>query len=92
MQNRAHYLLRVTFCGKIVRNFKILDHIFQNQVRSHNVGPSNIQNLPKYLSLQIKLALLVGGTKILEEQLYSSFRGCHATSSLKSVVFTRKVA
>ena len=57
VQNSAQYLLRVTSGGKIVRNFKILDHRFQNQVRSHNLGPSNIQNLPKYLSLQIKLAL-----------------------------------
>ena len=38
------------------------------------------------------LNALVGGTKILEEQLCSSFRGCHATSPLKSVFFTRKVA
>ena len=35
---------------------------------------------------------LLGGSKILGEQLSSSFRGCHATSSLKSVFFTRKVA
>ena len=27
----------------------------------------------------------VGGSKILEEQICSSFRGCHATSPLKSV-------
>ena len=38
------------------------------------------------------LNALVDGTKILEEQLCSSFRGCHATSPLKSVFFTRKVA
>ena len=37
------------------------------------------------------LNALVGGTKILEEQICSSFRGCHATSPLKSVFFTRKV-
>ena len=36
-------------------------------------------------------ALLIG-TKILGEQLSSFFRGCHATSSLESVFFTRKVA
>ena len=35
---------------------------------------------------------LLGGTKILGEQLSSFFRGCHATSSLESVFFTRKVA
>ena len=35
---------------------------------------------------------LLSGPKILGEQLSSSFRGCHATSSLKSVIFTRKVA
>ena len=58
VQNSAQYLLRVTSGGKIVRNFKILDHRFQNQVRSHNLGPSNIQNLPKYFSIQIKLALI----------------------------------
>ena len=34
---------------------------------------------------------LVGGSKILG-QLCCSFRGCHATSSSKSVFFTRKVA
>ena len=38
------------------------------------------------------LNALVSGSKILEEQPCSSFRGCHATSSLKSVFFTRKVA
>ena len=38
------------------------------------------------------LNALVGGTKILEEQLWSSFRGCHATAPLNSVFFTRKVA
>ena len=37
------------------------------------------------------LNALVGGSKILEEQICSSFRGCHATSLLKSVFFTRKV-
>ena len=35
---------------------------------------------------------LLSGSKILGEKLSSSFRGCHATSSLKSVIFTRKVA
>ena len=35
---------------------------------------------------------LLSGTKILEEQTSSFFRGCQATSSLKSVLFTRKVA
>ena len=35
---------------------------------------------------------LLDGSKILGEQLSSSFRGCHTTSSLKSVFFTRKVA
>ena len=39
-----------------------------------------------------QLNVLLGGTKILEEQLWSLFRGCHATSPLKSVFFTRKVA
>ena len=38
------------------------------------------------------LNALVGGTKILEEQFYSSIKGCHATSPLESVFFTRKVA
>ena len=38
------------------------------------------------------LNALVGGFKTLEEQIRSSFRGCHATSPLKSVFFTRKVA
>ena len=38
------------------------------------------------------LNALVGETKIVEEQLCSSFRGCHATSSLRNVFFTRKVA
>ena len=38
------------------------------------------------------LNALVGGTKILEEELCSSFRGCQATFPLKSVFFTRKVA
>ena len=37
------------------------------------------------------LHALVGGSKILEEQICSSFKGCHATFSLKSVFFTRKV-
>ena len=32
------------------------------------------------------------GSKILGEQLCSFLRGCHTTSSLKSVFFTRKVA
>ena len=40
----------------------------------------------------LHLNALVGGSKILEEQLSSSFRGCHTTSPLKSVFFTRKVA
>ena len=31
---------------------------------------------------------LLGNSKIVGEQLSSSFRGCHATSSLKSVFFT----
>ena len=35
---------------------------------------------------------LVDGLQILGEQLCSFLRGCHATSSLKSVFFTRKVA
>ena len=35
---------------------------------------------------------LLSASKILGEQLSSFFRGCHATSSLKSVFFTRKVA
>ena len=34
---------------------------------------------------------LLSAFKILGEQLSSSFRGCHATSSSKSVFFTRKV-
>ena len=34
---------------------------------------------------------LFGASKILGEQLSSSFRGCHATSYLKSAFFTRKV-
>ena len=34
---------------------------------------------------------LVDGSKILGEQLWSSFKGCHATCSLK-MSFTRKVA
>ena len=38
------------------------------------------------------LNALVDGSKILGEQLCSFLRGCHATSSLKSVFFTRKVA
>jgi len=33
------------------------------------------------------LNVLVGKSKMLEEQIRSSFRGCHATSSLKSVFF-----
>ena len=67
----AQYLLRVTSGGKIVRNFKILGHRFQNQVRSHNLGPSDIQNLPKYLSIQIKLALGVGCTPLNERKVQS---------------------
>ena len=35
---------------------------------------------------------LLGGFKILGEQHSSYFRGCHPTSSLKSIFFTRKVA
>ena len=35
---------------------------------------------------------LLSASKILGEQLSSSFRGCHAFSSLESVFFTRKVA
>ena len=35
---------------------------------------------------------LLSSTKILGEQLSSFFGGCHATSSLDSVFFTRKVA
>ena len=35
---------------------------------------------------------LLNSSKILGKQLSSSFRGCHATFSLKSVFFTRKVA
>ena len=35
---------------------------------------------------------LLGGTKMLGEQLSSFLRGCHATSSLKSAFFTREVA
>jgi len=35
---------------------------------------------------------LLGGIKILGEQLSSFFRGCHTTPSLESVFFTRKVA
>ena len=38
------------------------------------------------------LNALVGGSKILEEQICSSFRGCPATSPLKSVFLTIKVA
>ena len=38
------------------------------------------------------LNALVDGSKILEEQICSSFKGCHATSPLKKVFFTRKVA
>ena len=37
------------------------------------------------------LNALIDGSKILGEQLSSSFRGCHTTSSLKIVFFTRKV-
>ena len=33
---------------------------------------------------------LLSNSKILEEELSSSFRGCHTTSSLKSVFFTKK--
>ena len=39
-----------------------------------------------------QLNALVNGIKIVEEQLCTSFWGCHATSPLKSVFFTRKVA
>ena len=39
-----------------------------------------------------QLNALVSGSKILEEQSCSCFRDCHATSPLKSVFFTRKVA
>ena len=35
---------------------------------------------------------LLGGTKILGEQLSSFFRSCHATSSLENAFFTRRVA
>ena len=38
------------------------------------------------------LNALVDGFKILEEQIRSSFRGCHATSPLKVCFFTRKVS
>ena len=38
------------------------------------------------------LSALVGGFKILRDQLCSSLRGWHATSHLKIVFFTRKVA
>jgi len=38
------------------------------------------------------LNVIVGGSKVLEEQFCSSFRGCYATSPLKSVFFTIKVA
>ena len=34
---------------------------------------------------------LASGSKIIEEQLCISFRGCHATSPLKIVFLTRKV-
>jgi len=37
------------------------------------------------------LNALVDMSKILEEQLSSSIRDCHATCSLKSVFFRRKV-
>ena len=43
------------------------------------------QMIPHFLALDV-------GVKICQAQLCSSIRGCHTTSPLKSVFFTRKVA
>ena len=73
----------------------------------HKCGHTNALRLSKrrkilYLLISSKVMIverqtishlnaLVDGSKILE-QICSSFRGCHTTSPLKSVFFTRKVA
>ena len=75
----------IIFCQKMEVSFCKNGHFLMKPVFSLKLMLVERQTIPC-------LNALVNGTKILEEQLYSSFRGCHATSPLKCVFFTRKVA
>ena len=55
-------------------------HFLTLSLASSKVSKVERQTIPH-------LNALVGGFKMLEEQIRSSFRGCRATSSLKSMFF-----
>ena len=73
----------------MVKNGQNLVHVVIEQPPLSLISPQ-----PMMVERQTILHMntLLNGIKILGEQLSSYLRGCHATSSLESVFFTRKVA